>query len=130
MIILGAALTLLVGAASLLSAAAKLTYAEPVLETLETVGVGTRMSPTLPWVQFYGALGALLGMVVMQDLPAVGVTALACLSLYYAWGVAFHVRAGRGPRRYAFPAALCVLSAVGSAVMAVTAATAGAAVTF
>jgi len=85
-----------------------------VITTLTRLGVTPATVPGLAMLELLGAIGLVAGLAV----PAVGVAAAAGLALYFLGAVAYHRRAGDGPRDVGAPvvlAALAVLAAVARA---------------
>ena len=96
----------LLALASVGSAAGKLSRVPAVVDSMHAVGVGDRQMRLLAGLEILGAVGLLVGIWV----PAVGLAAAACLSLYFLGAVIATVRAARPARDIAPPAVLMVLA--------------------
>lgn len=86
---LGIALTSVLAAATLFSAAGKLAGLDEVEELLDDVGVHGVLRDVLPFIQIAGATGAIAGLIRW---PRLGIAATIGLFAYYAGAVLFHLR--------------------------------------
>ena len=106
MFILCVILSVLLAAAALASAAAKLTKQPRVIESIGGTGVPLRLFGGLATLEILGALGVLIGLAV----PSLGIAAGTGLALYFLGAIIAHVRVKDGPQAYGPPFVLMLLA--------------------
>ena len=116
----GIALTLLLSAATMFSAAGKLMGLAEIEQLLDDVGVDGLLRDLLPFAQIAGATGAIAGLLRW---PKLGIAATVGLSVYYAGAVVFHLL--EDVDGYLIPAGYSVLALAAATVRARTAEVAG-----